>query len=198
MLTPFARFHAALEAVPQLVQEFGDDRVTDVVSERLQRHGERADALAGPALGAHHRHADAGENHSHACRLTWNRGYCKVGRTRCAEDSSSWPVRPTHWLRLYVWHGWPTSWACGRCARRRMTDASPRLFTHDHVLCRVTVPANRAAQLVGLRRRLCLNEQQLAGKWARPGKNVVYQWEPASENPRPSSARIERVQRRSS
>jgi hypothetical protein len=36
----------------------------------------------------------------------------------------------------YRFNGWPTSWACtcGRCARRRMTDASPRLFTHDHIL----------------------------------------------------------------
>src|SRR3954467_2894712 len=44
-------------------------------------------------------------------------------------------------------------------------------------VCRVTVPANCAATLVGLRHRLGLSQQQLADKVGAASKAVVYQWE---------------------
>jgi DNA-binding transcriptional regulator YiaG len=66
-------------------------------------------------------------------------------------------------------------------------------------VCRVTVPTNYAAQLVGLRRRLCLSQQQLAGKVGAAGKAVVYQWETGKRKPSPVFwLRIERLQRSSS
>ena len=62
-------------------------------------------------------------------------------------------------------------------------------------VCRVTVPANYAARLVGLRHRLGLSQQQLAEKVGAASKAVVYQWE--SGKRKPSQVfwlRIERLQ----
>lgn len=49
--------------------------------------------------------------------------------------------------------------------------------------CRVTVPANYAATLVGLRRRLGLSQQRLAAKVGAASKAVVYQWESGKRKP---------------
>jgi DNA-binding transcriptional regulator YiaG len=63
-------------------------------------------------------------------------------------------------------------------------------------VCRVTVPANYASTLVGLRQRLGLSQQQLAGKVGAAGKAVVYQWESGKRKPsRVFWLRIERLQR---
>jgi DNA-binding transcriptional regulator YiaG len=65
-------------------------------------------------------------------------------------------------------------------------------------VCRVTVPANYAATLVGLRRRLGLSQQLLAAKVGAARKAVVYQWK--SGKRKPSAVfwlRIERLQRQS-
>ena len=62
-------------------------------------------------------------------------------------------------------------------------------------VCRVSVPANYAAALVGLRYRLGLSQQQLADKVGAASKAVVYQWE--SGRRKPSQVfwlRIERLQ----
>ena len=62
-------------------------------------------------------------------------------------------------------------------------------------VCRVTVPANYPAMLVGLRHRLGLSQQQLADKVGAASKAVVYQWE--SGKRKPSQVfwlRIERLQ----
>lgn len=65
-------------------------------------------------------------------------------------------------------------------------------------VCRVVVPPNYAATLVGLRRRLRLSQQQLAAKVGAAGKAVVYQWESGKRKPSPVFwLRIERLQRRS-
>jgi ribosome-binding protein aMBF1 (putative translation factor) len=63
-------------------------------------------------------------------------------------------------------------------------------------VCRVTVPANYAAMIVGLRHRLGLSQQLLAARVGAAGKAVVYQWE--SGKRKPSAVfwlRIERLQR---
>jgi DNA-binding XRE family transcriptional regulator len=63
-------------------------------------------------------------------------------------------------------------------------------------VCRILVPANYAAMLVGMRRRLGLSQQQLAEKVGAAGKAVVYQWE--SGKRKPSQVfwlRVERLQR---
>jgi len=63
-------------------------------------------------------------------------------------------------------------------------------------ICRVIVPANYAATLVGLRRRLGLSQQQMAVKIGVASKAVVYQWE--SGKRKPSQVfwlRVERLQR---
>ncbi len=63
-------------------------------------------------------------------------------------------------------------------------------------VCRVTVPANYAATLVGLRRRLGLSQQQLAARVGAAGKAVVYQWESGKRKPSPVFwLGIERLQR---
>jgi DNA-binding XRE family transcriptional regulator len=63
-------------------------------------------------------------------------------------------------------------------------------------VCRVTVPENCAAALVGLRRRLGLSQQQLAARVGAAGKAVVYQWESGKRKPSPVFwLRIERLQR---
>jgi DNA-binding transcriptional regulator YiaG len=74
-----------------------------------------------------------------------------------------------------------------------LLEAGSRLVA----VCRVTVPANYAATLVGLRHRLGLSQQQLADKVGAASKAVVYQWE--SGKRRPSQVfwlRIERLQPR--
>ena len=63
-------------------------------------------------------------------------------------------------------------------------------------VCRVVVPANYAATLVGLRSLLGLSQQRLADKVGAATKAVVYQWE--SGKRKPSAVfwlRIERLQR---
>jgi len=63
-------------------------------------------------------------------------------------------------------------------------------------VCRVTVPANYAGTLVGLRRRLGLSQQQLAAKVGAASKAVVYQWESGKRKPSPVFwLRIERLRR---
>ena len=63
-------------------------------------------------------------------------------------------------------------------------------------VCRVTVPANYAATVVGLRHRLGLSQQQLAAKLGVASKAVVYQWETGKRKPSPVFwLRIERLQR---
>lgn len=62
-------------------------------------------------------------------------------------------------------------------------------------VCRILVPANYAAMLVGMRRRLGLSQQQLAEKVGAAGKAVVYQWETGRRKPSPVFwLRIERLQ----
>jgi DNA-binding XRE family transcriptional regulator len=64
-------------------------------------------------------------------------------------------------------------------------------------VCRVTVPANYEATLVGLRHRLGLSQQQLAASVGAASKAVVYQWESGKRKPSPVFwLRIERLQRR--
>jgi len=63
-------------------------------------------------------------------------------------------------------------------------------------VCRVTVPANYAAILVGLRHRLGLSQRQLAHKVGAAGKAVVYQWETGKRKPSPVFwLRVESLQR---
>jgi DNA-binding transcriptional regulator YiaG len=50
-------------------------------------------------------------------------------------------------------------------------------------VCRVTVPANYAATVVGLRHRLGLSQHQLADKVGAASKAVVYQWESGKRKP---------------
>jgi len=52
-------------------------------------------------------------------------------------------------------------------------------------VCRVTVPENSAATLVGLRYRLDLSQQQLAVRVGAASKAVVYQWESGRRKPAP-------------
>src|SRR5262245_39829393 len=52
MLPPLARLDVPLEAVAQVVQELGDDGVTDLVAQGLNRHSQRADTLARPDSGS--------------------------------------------------------------------------------------------------------------------------------------------------
>jgi DNA-binding transcriptional regulator YiaG len=64
-------------------------------------------------------------------------------------------------------------------------------------VCRVTVPANYAPTIVGLRHRLGLSQQELAAKVGAAGKAVVYQWESGKRKPSPVFwLRIQRLQRR--
>ena len=63
-------------------------------------------------------------------------------------------------------------------------------------VCRLTVPADYAARLIGLRRRLGLSQRALTAKVGAASKAVVYPWE--SEKRRPSPVfwlRVERLQR---
>ena len=61
-------------------------------------------------------------------------------------------------------------------------------------VCRVTVPANYPATLVGLRHRLGLSQQQLAATVGAATKAVVYQWESGKRKPSPVFwLRIERA-----
>ena len=63
-------------------------------------------------------------------------------------------------------------------------------------VCRVTVPANYAATLMGLRLRLGVSQQALAAQVGAAGKAVVYQWESGKRRPAPTFwLRIERLQR---
>ena len=63
-------------------------------------------------------------------------------------------------------------------------------------VCRLVVPANFAATLVGLRRRLGLSQQQLADQVGAASKAVIYQWESGKRTPSPVFwLRVERLQR---
>jgi ribosome-binding protein aMBF1 (putative translation factor) len=63
-------------------------------------------------------------------------------------------------------------------------------------VCRVSVPANFAATIVGVRRRLGLSQQQLAVRVGAASKAVVYQWESGKRRPSPVFwLRIEKLQR---
>jgi DNA-binding transcriptional regulator YiaG len=63
-------------------------------------------------------------------------------------------------------------------------------------VCRVTVPANYATILVGLRQRLGLSQQRLAIMLGAATKAVVYQWESGKRKPSPMFwIRIERLRR---
>jgi DNA-binding transcriptional regulator YiaG len=63
-------------------------------------------------------------------------------------------------------------------------------------VCRLTVPANYAAIVVGVRQRLGLSQQQLAEKIGAAGKAVIYQWESGKRKPSPVFwLRIERLRR---
>ena len=63
-------------------------------------------------------------------------------------------------------------------------------------VCRVIVPQNYAAMLLGLRRRLGLNQGQFADRIGAASKAVVYQWESRKRKPSPVFwLRIERLQR---
>ena len=63
-------------------------------------------------------------------------------------------------------------------------------------VCRVTVPANYGATLVGLRHRLGISQHQLAAKVGAAGKAVVFQWETGKRKPSPVFwMRIERLRR---
>jgi DNA-binding transcriptional regulator YiaG len=62
-------------------------------------------------------------------------------------------------------------------------------------VCRVIVPANYSATVVGVRYRLGLSQQQLADKVGAASKAVVYQWESGKRKPSPVFwMRIERLQ----
>jgi DNA-binding transcriptional regulator YiaG len=52
-------------------------------------------------------------------------------------------------------------------------------------VCRVRVPENYAAMVIGLRRRLGLSQQQLAVRVGAASKAVVYQWESGKRKPSP-------------
>lgn len=63
-------------------------------------------------------------------------------------------------------------------------------------VCRVFVPADYAATIVGVRRRLGLSQERLAGKVGAASKAVVYQWETGKRKPSPVFwLRIERLRR---
>ncbi len=67
---------------------------------------------------------------------------------------------------------------------------------HLVAVCRVTVPPNYAATLVGLRHRLGLSQQQLAAKVGAASKAVVYQWESGKRKPSPVFwLRVEQLRR---
>lgn len=64
-------------------------------------------------------------------------------------------------------------------------------------VCRMSVPANYAAQLIGLRHRLGLSQERLAAKVGAASKAVVYQWESGKRKPSPVFwLRVKRLQRR--
>jgi len=66
-------------------------------------------------------------------------------------------------------------------------------------VCRVSVPVNFAAQLIGLRRRLGISQAQLAAKVDAASKAVIYQWESGKRKPSPVFwLRITQLQRRTS
>ena len=63
-------------------------------------------------------------------------------------------------------------------------------------VCRLHVPENYAARVIGLRRRLGFSQQQLAARVGAAGKAVVYQWESGKRRPSPVFwLRIERLER---
>ena len=65
-------------------------------------------------------------------------------------------------------------------------------------VCRVRVPENYAATVIGLRRRLGLSQEQLAAKVGAASKAVVYQWESGKRKPSPVFwLRIQHLQHRS-
>ena len=94
-----------------------------------------------------------------------------------------------------------TATATRAAAARFMATSYRRTYGRGRrrpvAVCRVVVPANYAAILVGLRHRLGLSQQQLATKVGAAGKAVVYQWESGKRKPSPVFwLRVERLQRR--
>lgn len=94
-----------------------------------------------------------------------------------------------------------TATATREAAARFMTTWYRRTYGRGRcrqvAVCRVTVPANHAAELVGLRCRLGVSQQQLADKVGAASKAVVYQWESGRRKPSPVFwLRIMRLQRR--
>jgi DNA-binding transcriptional regulator YiaG len=64
-------------------------------------------------------------------------------------------------------------------------------------VCRLSVPANYASQLIGLRHRLGLSQKQLADKVGAASRAVIYQWESGKRKPSPVFwLRVERLQSR--
>jgi len=93
-----------------------------------------------------------------------------------------------------------TSTATREAAARFMATWYRRTYGRGRrrpvAVCRVFVPANYAATLVGLRRRLGLSQQQFAAKVGAASKAVVYQWESGKRKPSPVFwLRIQRCRR---
>lgn len=93
-----------------------------------------------------------------------------------------------------------TATATREAAARFMANWYRRIYGRGRrrqvAVCRVTVPANYAATLVGVRRRFGLSQQRLAAKVGAASKAVVYQWESGKRKPSPVFwLRIERLQR---
>jgi DNA-binding transcriptional regulator YiaG len=64
-------------------------------------------------------------------------------------------------------------------------------------VCRVQVPENYAARVIGLRRQLGLSQRQLAATIGAASKAVVYQWESGKRKPSPVFwLRLEQLQAR--
>jgi DNA-binding XRE family transcriptional regulator len=119
-------------------------------------------------------------------------------RAHVASGGSRWSprcdLRATAVFRAPHRHGH----AGGRCEiSRDLVSTNVRARpTRLIAVCRVTVPANYASTLVGLRHRLGLSQAQLAANVGAAGKAVVYQWESGKRTPSPVFwLRIERLQR---
>jgi len=94
-----------------------------------------------------------------------------------------------------------TATASREAAARFMAEWYRRTYGRGRrrpvAVCRVSVPVNFAAQLIGLRRRLGLSQAQLAAKVDAASKAVVYQWESGKRKPSPVFwLRITQLQRR--
>ena len=96
-----------------------------------------------------------------------------------------------------------TATASREAAARFMAEWYRRTYGRGRrrpvAVCRVSVPVNFAAQLIGLRRRLGISQAQLAAKVDAASRAVVYQWESGKRKPSPVFwLRITQLQRRTS